>query len=152
MDTILDNTLLLHCICAVTLYMTLEIITYLGNLCLKKSLQHKNAKLYLEYKNKFADTLQIMQLINPELYTTNISQDVKIKLFSLFEEIFPVLLSYKNGTLQHISFSYILFRCFNMLNMKDCAIFYNVLHPHSRSKRSHNKLWNNICNELNWEF
>lgn len=100
--------------------------------------------------NKYYEHLTyIMQRIN-NLPSPNFSPELEEKLRSMFKEIQAPFLKHCPPTRKNfLSYSYVIYKCLQLLGKDEYLLFFNLLKDRSKL-HLHDQIWRNICKDLNW--
>lgn len=81
-----------------------------------------------------------------------ITPEIEEKIRAMFQEIqAPFLLYCPNDRTNFLSYSYILYKFFELLDLDEYKVFFPLLKSRDRLI-SHDIIWAKICKDLNWEF
>ena len=81
-----------------------------------------------------------------------ITPEIEEKVRAMFQEIqAPFLLYCPNDRTNFLSYSYILYKFFELLDLDEYKVFFPLLKSRDRLI-AHDQLWKKICDYLNWEF
>jgi len=81
-----------------------------------------------------------------------ITPEIEEKIRAMFQEIqAPFLLYCPNDRTNFLSYSYILYKFFELLDLDEYKVFFPLLKSRDRLI-AHDQIWKKICDDLNWEF
>ena len=81
-----------------------------------------------------------------------ITPEIEEKVRAMFQEIqAPFLLYCPNDRTNFLSYSYILYKFFELLDLDEYKVFFPLLKSRDRLI-AHDQIWKKICDYLNWEF
>jgi hypothetical protein len=81
-----------------------------------------------------------------------ITPDIEEKIRAMFQEIqSPFLLYCPNDRTNFLSYSYILYKFFELLELDEYKIYFPLLKSRDRLI-AHDQIWRKICDYLSWEF
>lgn len=81
-----------------------------------------------------------------------ITPEIEEKIRAMFQEIqAPFLIYCPNDRTNFLSYSYILYKFFELLELDDYKIYFPLLKSRDRLI-AHDMIWKKICDYLNWEF
>jgi len=81
-----------------------------------------------------------------------ITPEIEEKIRAMFQEIqAPFLLYCPNDRTNFLSYSYILYKFFELLDLDEYKVFFPLLKSRDRLI-AHDAIWSKICEYLNWEF
>jgi uncharacterized Zn finger protein (UPF0148 family) len=81
-----------------------------------------------------------------------ITPEIEEKVRAMFQEIqAPFLLYCPNDRTNFLSYSYILYKFFELLDLDEYKVFFPLLKSRDRLI-AHDSIWAQICSYLNWEF
>jgi len=81
-----------------------------------------------------------------------ITPEIEDKIRAMFQEIqAPFLLYCPNDRTNFLSYSYILYKFFELLELDEYKAFFPLLKSRDRLI-AHDQIWKKICDYLNWEF
>jgi uncharacterized Zn finger protein (UPF0148 family) len=81
-----------------------------------------------------------------------ITPEIEEKVRAMFQEIqAPFLLYCPNDRTNFLSYSYILYKFFELLDLDEYKVFFPLLKSRDRLI-AHDTIWAKICDYLNWEF
>ena len=81
-----------------------------------------------------------------------ITPEIEEKVRAMFQEIqAPFLLYCPNDRTNFLSYSYILYKFFELLDLEEYKVFFPLLKSRDRLI-AHDQIWKKICDYLNWEF
>uniref|UniRef100_A0A6C0F239 Uncharacterized protein n=1 Tax=viral metagenome TaxID=1070528 RepID=A0A6C0F239_9ZZZZ len=81
-----------------------------------------------------------------------ITPEIEEKVRAMFQEIqAPFLLYCPNDRTNFLSYSYILYKFFELLDLDEYKVFFPLLKSRDRLI-AHDQIWKKICEYLNWEF
>jgi len=81
-----------------------------------------------------------------------ITPEIEEKIRAMFQEIqAPFLLYCPNDRTNFLSYSYILYKFFELLELDEYKVFFPLLKSRDRLI-AHDQIWKKICEYLNWEF
>jgi uncharacterized Zn finger protein (UPF0148 family) len=81
-----------------------------------------------------------------------ITPEIEEKVRAMFQEIqAPFLLYCPNDRTNFLSYSYILYKFFELLDLDEYKVFFPLLKSRDRLI-SHDLIWRKICSYLHWEF
>jgi len=81
-----------------------------------------------------------------------ITPEIEEKIRTMFQEIqAPFLLYCPNDRTNFLSYSYILYKFFELLELDEYKVYFPLLKSRDRLI-AHDQIWQKICDYLNWEF
>jgi len=81
-----------------------------------------------------------------------ITPEIEEKIRAMFQDIqAPFLLYCPNDRTNFLSYSYILYKFFELLELDEYKVFFPLLKSRDRLI-AHDQIWKKICDYLNWEF
>ena len=81
-----------------------------------------------------------------------ITPEIEEKIRTMFQEIQAPFLSYcPNDRTNFLSYSYILYKFFELLGLDEYKIYFPLLKSRDRLI-AHDQIWKKICDDLDWEF
>jgi uncharacterized Zn finger protein (UPF0148 family) len=81
-----------------------------------------------------------------------ITPEIEEKIRTMFQDIqAPFLLYCPNDRTNFLSYSYILYKFFELLELDDYKVFFPLLKSRDRLI-AHDQIWKKICDYLHWEF
>ena len=81
-----------------------------------------------------------------------ITPEIEEKIRTMFQDIqAPFLLYCPNDRTNFLSYSYILYKFFELLDLDDYKVFFPLLKSRDRLI-AHDQIWKKICDYLHWEF
>lgn len=81
-----------------------------------------------------------------------ITPEIEEKVRNMFQEIqAPFLLYCPNDRTNFLSYSYILYKFFELLDLDEYKVYFPLLKSRDRLI-AHDQIWKKICDYLNWEF
>jgi hypothetical protein len=81
-----------------------------------------------------------------------ITPEIEEKIRAMFQEIqAPFLLYCPNDRTNFLSYSYILYKFFELLELDEYKVFFPLLKSRDRLI-AHDNIWKKICDYLNWQF
>lgn len=81
-----------------------------------------------------------------------ITPEIEEKIRAMFQEIqAPFLLYCPNDRTNFLSYSYILYKFFELLDLDDYKVYFPLLKSRDRLI-AHDEIWKKICSYLQWEF
>jgi hypothetical protein len=81
-----------------------------------------------------------------------ITPEIEDKIRAMFQEIqAPFLLYCPNDRTNFLSYSYILYKFFELLELDEYKVYFPLLKSRDRLI-AHDQIWKKICDYLKWEF
>jgi uncharacterized Zn finger protein (UPF0148 family) len=81
-----------------------------------------------------------------------ITPEIEEKIRTMFQEIQAPFLAYcPNDRTNFLSYSYILYKFFELLGLDEYKVFFPLLKSRDRLI-AHDQIWKKICDDLDWEF
>lgn len=81
-----------------------------------------------------------------------ITPEIEEKIRQMFQEIqAPFLMYCPNDRTNFLSYSYILYKFFELLELDEYKVYFPLLKSRDRLI-AHDQIWKKICDDLNWEF
>lgn len=81
-----------------------------------------------------------------------ITPEIEEKIRQMFQEIqAPFLMYCPNDRTNFLSYSYILYKFFELLELDEYKVYFPLLKSRDRLI-AHDQIWRKICDDLNWEF
>ena len=87
-----------------------------------------------------------------EIHPPTITPEIEEKIRAMFQEIqAPFLLYCPDDRTNFLSYSYILYKFFELLELDEYKIYFPLLKSRDRLI-AHDHIWKKICDYLRWEF
>lgn len=120
-------------------------IAELSEIGMREILKKLNRSKYYEH------AAHILSRLNGNPPPT-ITPEIEEKIRAMFQEIqAPFLLYCPNDRTNFLSYSYILYKFFELLELDEYKIYFSLLKSRDRLI-AHDQIWKKICDYLKWEF
>ena len=120
-------------------------VAELTEIAMREILKKLNRSKYYEHAT------HILSRLNGNPPPT-ITPEIEEKIRAMFQEIqAPFLLYCPNDRTNFLSYSYILYKFFELLELDDYKIYFPLLKSRDRLI-AHDQIWKKICDYLKWEF
>jgi hypothetical protein len=143
-STIIPNDVMNEVVCEVK-KRRIQNIAELSELGMREILKKLNRSKYYEH------AAHILSRLNGNPPPT-ITPEIEEKIRAMFQEIqAPFLLYCPNDRTNFLSYSYILYKFFELLELDEYKIYFSLLKSRDRLI-AHDQIWKKICDYLKWEF
>ena len=120
-------------------------VAELTEIAMREILKKLNRSKYYEHST------HILSRLNGNPPPT-ITPEIEEKIRAMFQEIqAPFLLYCPNDRTNFLSYSYILYKFFELLELDDYKVYFPLLKSRDRLI-AHDQIWEKICEYLHWEF